>query len=90
MELRPLYPHATSPSGRDLRRPACCGLACTLLLHGLGVHPAEHATLRKVLRASSRTARCADCLARATPPPAAQRAPLWHMSCAPGSSAARA
>ncbi|MCC7634184.1 hypothetical protein [Stenotrophomonas rhizophila] len=80
MELRPLYPHAVSPHGRDLRRAACCGLARTLLLHGLGAHPAEHAALKKALRASGSTARCADCLAGTTSRPAALRAPHWRMA----------
>lgn len=86
MELRPLYPHAVSPHGRDLRHAACCGLARTLLLHGLGVHPAEHAALKKALRAGGSTARCADCLAGTTSRPAALRTPHWRMGSLPCSA----
>lgn len=40
---------------------ACCGLAITLLLHGLGAHPASRAALSTALRQIPLTERCASC-----------------------------
>lgn len=40
---------------------ACCGLAVTLLLHGLGGHPASRAALSAALQRIPSTNRCAVC-----------------------------
>jgi hypothetical protein len=62
MDLRPLYPRATAPAVLALPRVACGGLARTLLLHGLGAHPASRLALRQALRRTGQVARCTYCL----------------------------
>lgn len=62
MDLRPLYPRATAPAVLALPRVACGGLARTLLLHGLGAHPASRAALRLALRRTGQAAWCTCCL----------------------------
>lgn len=61
MDLRPLYPRATAPAVLALPRVACGGLARTLLLHGVGAHPASRAALRKALRSTSQAGACQCC-----------------------------
>lgn len=61
MDLRPLYPRATAPAVLALPRVACGGLARTLLLHGVGAHPASRAALRKALRGSTQVGTCQCC-----------------------------
>ncbi|MET4617100.1 hypothetical protein ABIA71_002681 [Stenotrophomonas sp. 2619] len=61
MDLRPLYPRATAPAVLALPRVACGGLARTLLLHGVGAHPASRAALRKALRSTAQAGACQCC-----------------------------
>jgi hypothetical protein len=61
MDLRPLYPRATAPAVLALPRVACGGLARTLLLHGVGAHPASRAALRRALRSTSQAEACQCC-----------------------------
>lgn len=61
MDLRPLYPRATAPAVLALPRIACGGLARTLLLHGVGAHPASRAALRRALRSTAQAGACHCC-----------------------------
>lgn len=61
MDLRPLYPHVVSPAVLALPRLGCFGLARTLLLHGVGAHPASRAALRDALRHAGRISPCTCC-----------------------------
>jgi len=57
-EITPAAAHRVEPSASG---NACCGLALTLLLHGLGAHPAAHAALRAALRQRPESECCASC-----------------------------
>lgn len=64
MDFDEITPEAATgtPAGLpDSPRGACCGLAVTLLLHGLGGHPASRAALSAALRQTPLTERCASC-----------------------------
>ena len=64
MDCHEIKPGAATATQAGLPGPpdgACCGLAVTLLLHGLGGHPASRAALSAALRQTPLTERCASC-----------------------------
>jgi len=64
MDCREITPEAATGTPAGLPGPAegaCCGLAVTLLLHGLGGHPASRAALSAALERIPSTERCAAC-----------------------------
>jgi len=64
MDCDEITPEAATGTPAGLPGPAegaCCGLAVTLLLHGLGGHPASRAALSAALRQTPLTERCASC-----------------------------
>jgi len=64
MDCHEITPEADTGTPAGLPGPAegaCCGLAVTLLLHGLGAYPASSPALSKALRGLTLTQRCASC-----------------------------
>ena len=64
MECHEITPEAATGTQAGLpghSEGACCGLAVTLLLHGVGGHPASRAALSAALRQTPWTERCVRC-----------------------------
>lgn len=62
MDCHEITPEAAGRTAPSPPSAICCGLAITLLLHGLGTHPATWAVLSAALRRMPASECCPSCL----------------------------
>ncbi len=61
MDCHEITPDAATRVAPTPPTGACCGLAITLLLHGLAAHPASRVAMSAALRRLPLTERCVSC-----------------------------